>query len=154
MPIIARVCAMRFHSNIGRPKAGWIQFRFTGDGGEIDVTASSVPNDPFYELVTAVQAVFANGGSHDVRINEEPEESILTFEKEHGRLLLLWRSNSGATLGRISVPFDSGCREIARDLYHLHSDVGCEVFAKEWYHQPPRERIADLWSKFDKRKSR
>lgn len=139
---------MRFHSNIGRPKAGWIKLRFTGDGGEIDVTASSVPNDPFYELVTAMQAVFANGGSHDVRINEEPEESVLTIEKEGDRLLLLWRSKSGAIRARIDAQFSSACREIARDIYHLHRDVGYEGFAKEWHHRPPRERIAALWANF------
>jgi hypothetical protein len=138
---------MRFHSNIERPKDGWMRFRFTGEGGEIDVVASYVLNDSFYEFVTAMQAVFERGGAHDVRLNEEPQISILTVEKSGEKLVLWLKSERGAIRERLEVGFQHGCREIARKLYDLDRDVGYEDFVGAWGHEPPRERIRDLWAK-------
>jgi hypothetical protein len=124
-----------------------MRFRFTGDGGEIDVVASYTPNDPFYELVTALQAVIEHGGAHDVRLNEEPESSILTVENGGEKLVLSLKSERGEIRERVEAGFQHGCREIARNLYHLDRDVGYDGFVGEWRHKPPRERICDLWAK-------
>ncbi len=124
-----------------------MRFRFAGDGGEIDVGASYTLNDPFYELDTALQAVFTHGGAHDVRLNEEPQISILTVEKAGETLMLFLKSDRGSFRERVEVGFQHGCREIARNLYHLESDVGYDGFVREWRHEPPRERIRDLWAK-------
>lgn len=137
---------MKFHSNIGLPNAGWIQFRFTGNGGEIDVFASAVPNDPFYELVTAVQAAFEYGGSHDVRIHEEPQWSILTFERDGDTLVVSWRPEKGAQFVCIRAPFESACRDIARNLDDILKQLGPDGFSRAWKHAPPSERIAKLWT--------
>jgi hypothetical protein len=135
---------MRFQSKIGRPNAGWIQFRFTGNGGEIDVLASAIPNDPFYELVTAVQAAFEYGGSHDVRMHEEPQWSILTFEKDGDTLVVSWRLEKGAQRVRISAPFGSACRDIAQNLDDIVRQLGTDGFSRAWYHPPPSDRIEEL----------
>jgi hypothetical protein len=138
---------MRFHSNIEHPKDGWMRFHFTGDGGEIDVVASYILNDPLYELVTALQAVFEHGGAHDVRLNEEPQISILTVERSGGSLVLSLKTDRGSIRERVEVAFQHGCRKIARNLYDLDRDVGYDRFVEEWRHEPPRERIRDLWTK-------
>jgi hypothetical protein len=117
---------------------------FTGDGGEIDVCASAVPNDPFYELVTAVQAAFECGGSHDVRIHEEPQWSVLAFERDGDMLVVSWRPEKGAPCVRISAPFESACRDIARNLDDIVKQLGPDGFASAWKHPPPSERIAKL----------
>ncbi len=138
---------MRFHSNIEQPKSGWIRFRFTGDGGEIDVVASNVPNDPFYEFVTAVQAVLERGYGFDVWINEEPLVSILTVEKSGEKLALSLKSKDGSLRARVEADFRSGCRTIALNLHHLQKEVGYDRFVTEWQHKPPRERIRELWKR-------
>jgi hypothetical protein len=139
---------MRFHSNIGQPKDGWMRFRFTGEGGEIDIVASYVPNDPFYEFVTAIQAVHEHGTAHEVRLNEEPQTSILTLEKCDEKLVLSLRGADGTLRGRVEAGFQSACREIARSLYHLEKDVGYDRFVREWRHAPPRARIREFWTNF------
>lgn len=138
---------MRFRSNIEAPKNGWMRFWFAGEGGEIDVVASYTPNDPFYEFVTAIQAVFEHAGAHDVRLNEEPQISILTLEKSGEKLVLLLKDERGSIRERVEVSFQLGCREIARNLYNLLKEPGYDGFVQEWRHEPPRERVRDLWRK-------
>jgi hypothetical protein len=124
-----------------------MRFRFAGEGGEIDIVGSSVPNDPFYEFVTAIQAAFEYGNAHDVRLNEEPQISILTVEKSGERLVLSLKDESGSLRGRVQANFRGGCREIARNLRDLERDVGDDRFVEQWGHGAPRERIRDLWTK-------
>lgn len=124
-----------------------MRFRFTGDGVEIDIVASYTPNDPFYEFVTAVQAVFEHGGAHDVRLNDEPQISILTLEKSGEKLALSLKNGDGSLRRRVETNFRSGCRTIALNLHHLQREVGYDRFVKEWRHKPPRERIRDLWER-------
>jgi hypothetical protein len=124
-----------------------MRFRFTGDGGEIDVLASNVPNDPFYEFVTAIQAVFERGCGFDVWLNEEPRVSILTVEKSGEKLALSLKNKDGSLRERVEADFSSACREISRNLYQLYKEVGYERFAIEWRNELPGERIRDLWGK-------
>jgi hypothetical protein len=138
---------MRFQSNIECPKDGWMRFRFAGEGGEIDVVASHVTNDPFYEFVTAMQAAFEYGNAHEVRLNEEPQISILTVEKSGEKLVLTLKDNGGSLRGCVQANFRGGCREIARNLHHLERDVGDDRFVEQWGHGAPRERIRELWTK-------
>jgi hypothetical protein len=131
-----------------------MRFRFTGSGGVIDVTASYTPTDSFYEFVTAVQAVFERGGAHDVRLDEEPRISILTVEKAGERLVLSLKEETGAQRGRVEASFEGGCREVARNLYHLMRDVGYDRFVSDWRHTPPRSRIDDLWARVSGRSTK
>lgn len=114
---------------------------FRGKGGEIDVLPSYTPNDPFYELVTAVQAVYEFGNSHDVIINEEPNEAILNIAKLGDKLVLTLDRGEKETPSRVEASFVTGCREIARNIHLLYKEIGYDGFVKEWGHRPPKERI-------------
>lgn len=122
-----------------------MRFRFSGKGGEIDLQASYTPNDPFYELVTALQAVYENGSEHRIRVNEEPEKSVLKLGRSGDKLLVTLEDEAGTRRAQIETSFHTGCREIARNIYHLYEAVGYDDFVKEWKHSPPRQRIKQLW---------
>lgn len=136
---------IRFHSNIERPRAGWMRFRFSGKGGEIDLQAPNTPNDPFYELVTAIQAVHESGLEFAVVLNEEPEKTVLKLGKSGDKLVLTLEDENGRCKTQIEASFHTGCREISRNIYHLFKEVGYNDFVKEWRHSPPRQRIKRLW---------
>lgn len=138
---------VRFNPNIGAPIDGWIRFRFTGQGGEINVVAAYTPNDTFYDFVTAIQAVFESGGAYDVQVSEEPAFSLLRVERVGDKLVLTLRGETGEHSGRIEADFHTGCRQIALNLHRLMSDVGYDGFVQQWRHSPPRARINDLWAR-------
>ncbi len=122
-----------------------MRFRFTGNGGEIDLQASYTPNDPFYELVTALQAVYDKGFEYEISVNEEPAQSILKLGKFGDKLLVTLEDEKGARRTQIKASFQTGYREIARNIYHLYREVGYGEFVREWKHSPPRQRIKQLW---------
>ncbi|MEM8682265.1 MAG: hypothetical protein AAGF72_02475 [Pseudomonadota bacterium] len=138
----------RFQVNIDAPKAGWLRIRIAGRGGEICITASDVPADGFYDLVSSMRALYEFGGSKVVRLHEEPDWIEISFSKVDNKLVVEAANSDGAPV-RLEAGFDTGCREFARRFKFLLEEVGYAVFAKEWQHRLPRDEIRKFWAYFE-----
>lgn len=138
----------RLQVNIDAPKAGWLSIRIAGRDGEISVTASHVPSDGFYDLVSSLRALYEFGGSKTVRLHEEPDWIEISFAKIDNKLVIEAANCDGEPV-RLEAGFDAGCREFARRFKLLLEELGYNGFASEWQHRPPRDEIRKFWAHFD-----
>ena len=138
----------RFHVNIEKPQSARLQCRIHSEGEEISFCASYTPRDSFDDLVRSVRALYEFGTLQKVEINEEPEVAYLLLTKENDHLVVEKVNDRGASLGKVTSPFRSDCREFARRFKFLLQEVGYEGFVSEWRHRPPKEEIKRLWENF------
>jgi hypothetical protein len=141
----------RLHINFTGPRDGWLGICIQAKGGEIKVNASYTPHDTVAEFAEALVQILESGTCKPIRINEEPELSVLQFYRE-GDLLLISHAYEGyppdVQPKLIRVPFLSATREIARKLMLLYQDVGYNGWVTHWRHRPPKEQIARAWTRF------
>jgi len=144
------MCAS-LHVNIGPPKNGWMRLRAQTKGGGFDLTASYTPYDTLTELVEAISNIHESHRPQEVRVNEEPEESVLRLRKDVDHLVmehLRLQQNEARLCATLRTGFQSGCREFARQLKFLLDHNGYEGIVEEWRRKPPRAEILRLWKRF------
>jgi hypothetical protein len=141
----------RLHINFSGPQLGWLGIKIQAEGGEICVNASYTPHDTLTEFAEALVQILELGSSRPIPINEEPQESVLQFDRE-GDYLLITHTCVGRSSGEspkvLKAPFRSATREIARKLRFLYDEVGYDGFVKHWRHRPPKDQIARAWNQF------
>ena len=141
----------RLHINFSGPQHGWLGIKIQAEGGEISVNASYTPYDTLTEFAEALVQILESGSCSPIRINEEPQESMLQFEYKDDCLLITHTLVDPPTSEApkvLKAPFRSATREISRKLKFLYDDMGYEGFVKQWRRRPPKNQIARAWSHF------
>lgn len=141
----------RLHINFSGPKYGWLGIKIQAEGGEINVDASFTPYDTLTEFVEALVQILEYGTSKPILINEEPQESVLQFDRNDDYLIIT-HAFVGLTPSVqpkvLKAPFNSATREIARKLKILYDEFGYDGFVKHWRSSPPKNQIARAWNQF------
>ena len=109
------------------------------------------PYDTLTELVDAISNIHESHRPQEVRVNEEPEESILRLRKDGDHLViehLRVQQNEARLSATLRTGFQSGCREFARKLKFLMEENGYDGIVEEWCRKPPRAEISRLWERF------
>lgn len=141
----------RLHINFSGPTNGWLGIKIQAEGGEISVNASYTPYDTLTEFAEALVRILELGSSRPIRINEEPQESVLQFDLEDDYLLITHTCvglSSSEPPKVLKAPFRSATREIARKLKFLYDEVGYDGFVEHWRGRPPKDQIARAWNQF------
>lgn len=124
-----------------------MRFRFWSGSGDIDFLASCVPIDSFHEFVTAAYGTYRSGSSNKVRFNCEPTEFDLVIERRDDWLVL--STVGGIEDTTMATGFETGCREIAKNLFELLERVGYDGFVRDWGERPPDRHIIKFWGCFN-----
>src|SRR5690606_7560162 len=103
----------------------------------------------FADLVAAVHRVYlSEEPAVAVTFNEEPVQTVLRLNRNGNDLVV--ECSSEDTRQMIRADFETGCREFARRFMLLLKEVDYDEFVAAWHHRPPRERIRELWSHFER----
>lgn len=142
----------RMHINFSGPENGWLGIHMQANGEQIIVNASYTPHDTLTEFAEALVQIIESGSCMPIRVNEEPQASIVQFSR-HKDHLVITHAYSGVVSDKppkvLKAPFRSATREIARKLMFLYKEVGYNQFVSHWRHRPPKEQIARAWKHFE-----
>lgn len=115
------------------------------------MNASYTPYDTLTEFADALVQILELGSSRPIPINEEPQESVLQFDRENDYLLIT-HTCVGLSPSEppkvLRAPFRSATREIARKLKFLYDEIGYDGFVRHWRRSPPKNQIDRAWNQF------